>query len=165
MKIPFRRRVLRSLRCFLRPCPEITFLSDGSKKVCAFGREKLDFYIDGTDSYRCNQIWNNIPTEVRNANNLETFKRLIKRIKIPCSCKLCTQWNQTCWDTSHWINTVLLLILVYEHVLQIRSWTCDRKNEVNTWRSSMLRRREEATLGVPGVQHPPPCPNVSQQMK
>ena len=59
-----------------------------------FSTKKPNTVIYGTEtvSYRCSQIWNNIPAEVRNANNLEIFKRLIKQITIPCSCKLCTQY-------------------------------------------------------------------------
>ena len=60
----------------------------------AYSSKKPNTVIYGTEtvSYRCSQIWNNIPTEVRNANNLEIFKRQIKQITIPCSCKLCTQY-------------------------------------------------------------------------
>ena len=60
----------------------------------AYSSKKPNTVIYGTEtvSYRCSQIWNNIPTEVRNANNLGIFKRQIKQITIPCSCKLCTQY-------------------------------------------------------------------------
>ena len=60
----------------------------------AYSSKKPNTVIYGTEtvSYRCSQIWNNIPTEVRNANNLEIFKGQIKQITIPCSCKLCTQY-------------------------------------------------------------------------
>ena len=60
----------------------------------AYSSKKPNTVIYGTEtvSYRCSQIWNNLPIEVRNANNLEIFKRQIKQITIPCSCKLCTQY-------------------------------------------------------------------------
>ena len=60
----------------------------------AYSSEKPNTVIYGTEtvSYRCSQIWNNIPTEARNANNLDIFRRQIKQITIPCSCKLWTQY-------------------------------------------------------------------------
>ena len=47
----------------------------------------------GTDSLRSlgPKIWNNLPIELKNTNNLDTFKALIKTWAGPsCSCKLCS---------------------------------------------------------------------------
>ena len=47
----------------------------------------------GTDSLRSlgPKIWNKLPSKLKNADNLETFKTLIKTWAGPsCSCNLCS---------------------------------------------------------------------------
>ena len=47
----------------------------------------------GTDSLRSlgPKIWNNLPTEIRGAENLSTFKRLINTWSGPeCACRVCS---------------------------------------------------------------------------
>ncbi len=51
-------------------------------------------YGTETVTYRCGQIWNNIPVEIRMVNSVEMFKKQIKQISIPCLCKLCTPYIQ-----------------------------------------------------------------------
>ena len=47
-------------------------------------------YGINTIAFRGSQIWQNIPSEIRNSESLSLFKSNIKQIQsLPCRCKIC----------------------------------------------------------------------------
>ena len=40
--------------------------------------------------YRAGQAWNRLPSDLKKADSLESFKREVSKLKIYCSCKLCS---------------------------------------------------------------------------
>ena len=47
-------------------------------------------YGINTIAFRSSQIWQNIPSEIRNSESLSLFKSNIKQIQsLPCRCKIC----------------------------------------------------------------------------
>ena len=43
-----------------------------------------------TISYRCQEVWNSIPTEITSSPNINIFKASIKNLSaISCSCRIC----------------------------------------------------------------------------
>ncbi len=60
-----------------------------------FRNTKPNYKLYGfnTVSYRCNQIWNSIPIEIKNSPTLDIFKNRIKTfINFKCTCDLCKQY-------------------------------------------------------------------------
>ena len=50
-------------------------------------------YGFNTVSYRCNQIWNSLPVEVKNSPSLDSFKNRIKTFNsFKCTCDICKQY-------------------------------------------------------------------------
>ena len=57
-----------------------------------FTRNKPNAIAYGLDtvSYRCQEVWNSIPTEIAPSSNIKTFKASIKTMSaINCSCRIC----------------------------------------------------------------------------
>ena len=57
-----------------------------------FDRKKPNTVLYGKDTitYRCSQLWNELPSEIKMASSSENFKTKIKLHKsFACSCKLC----------------------------------------------------------------------------
>ena len=58
----------------------------------AFTRNKPNTVAYGLDtiSYRCQEVWNSIPTEITSSPNINIFKASIKNLSaISCSCRIC----------------------------------------------------------------------------
>ena len=50
-------------------------------------------YGFNTVSYRCNQIWNSHPVEIKNSPSLDSFKNRIKTFNsFKCTCDICKQY-------------------------------------------------------------------------